>query len=148
MAGSNSQYSILVDVQLQEESIKKQLKQIQNSKDTEIKFKVGADGLDKVAKHANEAADATKRLNDSGEDLELTFNVANEVFNKFSDVIRSMVGQVYELDDALTEFKKVSDLSGKALDAYQDKLSKAGKTVGRTGKPNRSEPVCCDGKAA
>ena len=34
MAGSNSNYSILVDVQLQEESIKKQLKQIQNSKDT------------------------------------------------------------------------------------------------------------------
>ena len=103
MAGSNSNYSIVVGVQLQEESIKKQLKQIQNSKDTEIKFKVGTDGLDKVAKHANEAADATKRLNDSGEDLELTFNVANEVFNKFSDVIRSMVGQVYELDDALTE---------------------------------------------
>lgn len=103
MAGSNSQYSIILDAILNEESIKKQLKQIQNSKDTEIKFKVGADGLDKVAKHANEAADATKRLNDSGEDLELTFNVANEVFNKFSDAIRSMVGQVYELDDALTE---------------------------------------------
>ena len=148
MAGSNSQYSIILDAILNEESIKKQLKQIQNSKDTEIKFKVGADGLDKVAKHANEAADATKRLNDSGEDLELTFNVANEVFSKFSDVIRSMVGQVYELDDALTEFKKVSDLAGSELDSYVDKLSKIGQTVGRTGKPNRSEPVCCDGKAA
>ena len=140
MAGSNSNYSIILDAILNEESIKKQLKQIQNSKDTEIKFKVGADGLDKVAKHANEAADATKRLNDSGEDLELTFNVANEVFSKFSDVIRSMVGQVYELDDALTEFKKVSDLAGSELDSYVDKLSKIGQTVGRTGKPNRSEP--------
>ena len=141
MAGSNSNYSIILDAILNEESIKKQLKQIQNSKDTEIKFKVGADGLDKVAKNANEAADATKRLNDSGEDLELTFNVANEVFNKFSNVIRSMVSQVYELDDALTEFKKVSDLNGQALDEYADKLSKIGQTVGRTGKPNRSEPV-------
>ena len=140
MAGSNSQYSIILDAILNEESIKKQLKQIQNSKDTEIKFKVGADGLDKVAKNANEAANATKRLNDSGEDLELTFNVANEVFNKFSDVIRSMVGQVYELDDALTEFKKVSSLAGSELDSYVDKLSKIGQTVGRTGKPNRSEP--------
>ena len=140
MAGSNSNYSIILDAILNEESIKKQLKQIQNSKDTEIKFKVGADGLDKVAKHANEAADATKRLNDSGEDLELTFNVANEVFSKFSDVIRSMVGQVYELDDALTEFKKVSSLAGSELDSYVDKLSKIGQTVGRTGKPNRSEP--------
>ena len=148
MAGSNSNYSIILDAILNEESIKKQLKQIQNSKDTEIKFKVGADGLDKVAKNANEAADATKRLNDSGEDLELTFNVANEVFSKFSDVIRSMVGQVYELDDALTEFKKVSSLAGSELDSYVDKLSKIGQTVGRTGKPNRSERVCCDGKAA
>ena len=148
MAGSNSNYSIILDAILNEESIKKQLKQIQNSKDTEIKFKVGADGLDKVAKHANEAADATKRLNDSGEDLELTFNVANEVFNKFSDVIRSMVSQVYELDDALTEFRKVSDLAGSELDSYVDKLSKIGQTVGRTGTPRRSEPVCCDGKAA
>lgn len=148
MAGSNSNYSILVDVQLQEESIKKQLKQIQNSKDTEIKFKVGADGLDKVAKNANEAADATKKLNDSGKDLELTFNVANEVFSKFTSIIKDMAGQVYELDSALTEFKKVSDLNGQALDEYADKLSKIGQTVGRTGKPNRSEPVCCDGKAA
>lgn len=148
MAGSNSNYSIILDAILNEESIKKQLKQIQNSKDTEIKFKVGAEGLDKVAKHANEAADATKKLNDSGEDLELTFNVANEVFSKFSDVIRSMVGQVYELDDALTEFRKVSDLAGSELDSYVDKLSKIGQTVGRTGKPSRSEPVCCDSKAA
>ena len=148
MAGSNSNYSILVDVQLQEESIKKQLKQIQNSKDMQINFKVGADGLDKVANNANEATDATKRLNDSGEDLQMTFNVANEVFSKFSDVIRSMVGQVYELDDALTEFRKVSELSGSELDNYVDKLTKIGQTVGRTGKPNRSEPVCRDGKAA
>ena len=141
MAGSNSNYSIILDAILNEESIKKQLKQIQNSKDTEIKFKVGADGLDKVAKQADEAADATKRLNDSGEDLELTFNVANEVFNKFSNVIRSMVSQVYELDDALTEFRKVSDLAGSELDNYVNKLSEIGQTVGRTGKPNRSEPV-------
>lgn len=148
MAGSNSNYSIILDAVLQEESIKKQLKEIANSKDTEIKFKVGADGLDKVAKNANKATSATKRLNDSGEDLELTFNVANEVFSKFSDVIRNMVGQVYELDSALTEFRKVSELSGTELDNYVDKLSKIGQTVGRTGKPNRSEPVCCDGKAA
>ena len=44
-----------------------------------------------------------------------------------------MVRNVYELDGALTEFKKVSDLSGKGLEKYTDQASKVGKTVGRTG---------------
>ena len=47
MAGSNSNYSVLVDVQLQEESIKKQLKDIQNSKDTKLKIGVTADGAER-----------------------------------------------------------------------------------------------------
>ena len=44
MAGSNSNYSILVDVQLQEKRIKKQLKEIQNKKDTKLKISVTVDG--------------------------------------------------------------------------------------------------------
>ena len=44
------------------------------------------------------------------------------------------------MDESLTEFKKVSTLSGNELDRYVDKLSEAGKQVARTGKPNRSEP--------
>ena len=45
-----------------------------------------------------------------------------------------------ELDTSITEFRKVSDLSGSALDDYVSTLSKMGLAVGRTGKPNRSEP--------
>ena len=48
MAGSNSNYSILVDVQLQEESIKKQLREIQNNKDTKLKIGVTADGAERT----------------------------------------------------------------------------------------------------
>lgn len=44
-----------------------------------------------------------------------------------------MVRNVYELDGALTEFKKVSDLSGKGLENYTDQAYKVGKTVARTG---------------
>ena len=51
-------------------------------------------------------------------------------------------------DDSLTEFKKVSDLSGQALDDYTSKLSDMSAEVARTGKPNRSEPACIDGKCA
>lgn len=50
MAGSNSNYSILVDVQLQEESIKKQLREIQNNKDTKLKIGVTADGAERTKK--------------------------------------------------------------------------------------------------
>nr|DAM83517.1 MAG TPA: hypothetical protein [Caudoviricetes sp.] len=39
-------------------------------------------------------------------------------------------------------------MSGASLDSYVDKLTKAGQSVARTGKPNRSEPVCTDGKCA
>lgn len=138
----SSNYSILVDAQLNLDDIEKKLK----SKKYEIPLDTSS--IKSGKKDIDDAVQSTKNLNDAGQDLELTFNVANEVFNKFTSVIKDMVGQVYELDSALTEFKKVSDLNGQALDEYTNKLSKIGQTVGRTGKPNRSEPVCCDGKAA
>lgn len=138
----SSNYSILVDAQLNLDDIEKKLK----SKKYEIPLDTSS--IKSGKKDIDDAVQSTKNLNDAGQDLELTFNVANEVFNKFTSVIKDMASQVYELDDALTEFKKVSDLNGQALDEYADKLSKIGQTVGRTGKPNRSEPVCCDGKAA
>ena len=138
----NSNYSILIDTQLNLDDIEKKLKS------RKYELPLDTSGIKSGKKDIDNAVQSTKDLNDAGKDLELTFNVANEVFNKFSDVVRSMVGQVYELDSALTEFKKVSDLNGQALDEYTNKLSKIGQTVGRTGKPNRSEPVCCDGKAA
>ena len=138
----SSNYSILIDAQLNLDDIEKKLK----SKKYEIPLDTSS--IKSGKKDIDDAVQSTKNLNDAGQDLELTFNVANEVFNKFTSVIKDMAGQVYEMDDELTQFKKVSDLNGQALDEYADKLSKIGQTVGRTGKPNRSEPVCCDGKAA
>ena len=138
----SSNYSILIDAQLNLDDIEKKLK----SKKYEIPLDTSS--IKSGKKDIDNAVQSTENLNDAGKDLELTFNVANEVFNKFTSVIKDMASQVYELDDALTQFKKVSDLNGQALDEYADKLSKIGQTVGRTGKPNRSEPVCCDGKAA
>ena len=70
----------------------------------------------------------------------LTFQAANEIFSTATDIISSMVEQIFELDAALTEFKKVSDLSGSALDNYVAKLSEMGTVVARTGKPKRQAP--------
>lgn len=136
-------YSIIVGAELDLKKIKEQLKEV-SSNGVDLKVHGAAQGK----KEIDDVTKSTRQLNETGQDLELTFNVAHEVFSKFLSVIKDMAGQVYELDAALTEFKKVSDLSGSALDDYVDKLSQLGQEVGRTGKPNRSEPVCCDGKAA
>ena len=79
--------------------------------------------------------DYNKKIKLDISDLEqsnLTFNVANQLFRDSIELIGSLTNEVYELDSALTEFKKVSDLSGAALDDYVDKLSTLGSEVART----------------
>ena len=49
------------------------------------------------------------------------------------DTIKSFAEQTFEMDSALTDFKKVSDLSGDSLDQYVNKLQDLGSTVARTG---------------
>ena len=65
--------------------------------------------------------------------LGLTFQEANLILSKSTDVISTMVERVFALDDALTEFQKISDLSGASLDKYVTKLEQMGSTVARTG---------------
>lgn len=91
--------------------------------------------LDQVHGHID-LGNSTGSVNDltaAGERMNLTYQAAYSIFSKSAEAISSMVGQVKELDSAVTEFKKVSDLSGKALDDYVSKLADAGSTVARTG---------------
>lgn len=142
MAKTNTNYSIIADVELELKNAQKQLNEF--SKDNKLNLDLNVKG----SKSLSDADGKVKKLDDSTKDLVFTYQQFRQVLDSVVDVAGKMVEQVKTLDAAQTEFRKVSELSGKALDAYQDKLSKAGKTVGRTGKPNRSEPVCCDGKAA
>ena len=153
MASNNRNYSILVGIKLDTGDVQKQLDEIKGS---EIKFKVTVDGkkeLDETVKAqreaekaAKEAAKAEKKalkerekaqkdLQNQIESLGLTYQQANAIMQASIEVIGRMIDSVFELDDALTEFKKVSDLSGASLDAYVDKLAQMGLEVGRTGKP-------------
>lgn len=109
---SNANYSILVDVELQTESIKKQLNE----------------SVGKLKNETSKAAKATKELT-------LEWQQAQYIMNKSLDIIRSMVDEVYALDASVTEFSKVSELQGAALEKYVDDLAVLGKTVARTGKP-------------
>lgn len=65
------------------------------------------------------------------------FGVATAAIGAFTGAVNDAISQVFELDSAITEFRKVSDLSGEALDDYTDKLADLGAEVART----RSEMV-------
>ena len=123
---ANSAWSILVGVELETTKIKSQLQE-------------ATKGL-KVSVDAKEAVEGIDNLDGSIKNASLSFQAANEVFSTTIDIISAMTEQVFELDTALTEFKKVSDLSGTALDNYVDKLSTMGSTVARTGKPKCLTP--------
>ena len=106
---ANSAWNVLVGVDFDTTNIKTKLKN--QLKDYNQKIKLDVSDLD---------------------DVNLTFNVANQLFRDSIELISSLTNEVYELDGALTEFKKVSDLSGTALDDYVDKLSTMGSKVART----------------
>ena len=142
MAGTNSNYSIILDAVLDLEKIQSQL----NSKKYNIEVEANMTG--DAANRLRDTNSATRSLEASTGDLTLTYQQFRQVLDSVIDVAGKMYEQVKTLDTAQTEFKKVSDLSGQALDDYTAKLAKMGQSVGRTGKPNRSEPVCCDGQAA
>ncbi len=129
-------YSVIVGAELDLKKIKEQLKEVSSQGVT-----LTVDGAAQGAKDVNNLRDSTKNLN-------LTYQQFRETLNSVVTVMSSMYEQVRTLNSATTEYGKVTELSGKELDDYVDKLSQLGQEVGRTGKPNRSEPVCCDGKAA
>ena len=133
-------WKINVGVKLDTSKIQSDLNKALQSKSTTVKVKT--DGS--MSKLAGE----TNRLNQSTQDVINTYQVFSQILNKSVEAIKSMASATIELDSAMTQFKKVSDLSGQSLDSYVNNLTKVGQSVARTGKPNRSEPVCCDGKAA
>ena len=133
-------WKINVGVKLDTSKIQSDLNKALQSKSTTVKVKT--DGS--MSKLAGE----TDKLNQSTQDVINTYQVFSQILNKSVEAIKSMASATIELDSAITNFKKVSDLSGQSLDSYVNNLTKVGQSVARTGKPNRSEPVCCDGKAA
>ena len=133
---SNNDYSILAKVVLDLNNIQSQL----NNAAKKVTFKVDGKGIRSVTADLDTMSTATQQASKHAEDLGLTYQQARLIMDKCVDTISSMVEQVYTLNSAMTEFKKVSDLRGSGLEDYVQSLSEMGKTVARTGKPNRSEP--------
>ena len=133
---SNNDYSILAKVVLDLNNIQSQL----NNAAKKVTFKVDGKGIRSVTAELDTMSTATQQASKHAENLGLTYQQARLIMDKCVDTISSMVEQVYTLNSAMTEFKKVSDLRGSGLEDYVQSLSEMGKTVARTGKPNRSEP--------
>lgn len=82
------------------------------------------------------AQDASERIRETAtavEESTLSYQEWNVVLNTCVDTIKAFAEQTFEMDSALTDFKKVSDLTGDSLDQYVDKLQDLGSTVVRTG---------------
>ena len=110
---ANSAWSIRVGVDLDTSTIQSQLKE-QNPK---IKLDTGGaegdlDGLNKK--------------------FDITYQMANKIYQMSKEAIGAMVEEVYTVDKSLTEFKKVSDLRGSGLDEYVKSLGESGQLVART----------------
>lgn len=112
-------FTILVDAEIQ--NINQLNNQLKNLKIDPLSLNVDSRSLKKASQNV--------------ENLGLNFNQANEIFRTSIDLIGSIVDQVFEMNDALTEFQKVSDYTGESLDNYVEKLTQMGDEVARTGKP-------------
>lgn len=103
MAGSNSNYSIILDAVLNEESIKKQLREIQSNKETQLKIKVGAEGGAKTKQELDSVSDSTQKVNKDIKDLMFTYQQFRQVLDSVVDIAGEMANQVKALDAAQTE---------------------------------------------
>ena len=133
---TTTDFKILAKVVLDVDDIRKQLEKV--SKGLEIKL--DHKQVDDTAKSMSNLGDKVKDTDDAVADAALTWQQYREMLDTAVDVMKDFAAQTYEVDSAITELKKVTDLQGNSLDSYVGKLTQAGKQVARTGKPNRSEP--------
>lgn len=83
----------------------------------------------------NKADKATQSVGQRFADTTLKvakFAASTALIGAFTAAISGAFQAVKEFDDALTEYKKVSDLSGDSLDNYTKKLGEMGAEVGRS----------------
>lgn len=116
---ASSAWKIRVGVELDTNDLQSQLDK------ASPKLKIDGDSAGAVS-----AADKAKQ---SVKDVGLEYQQYKIILDKCIDTIKNMAEQTMKMDAAQTEFKKVSDLSGKSLDDYTKKLSKMGQQVGRSG---------------
>lgn len=112
---ANSAWSIRVGVELDTRDIQTQL----NTAARGARLNLGTDGAEEDLDQVNQR-------------LDITYQMANKIYQMSKQAIGAMVEEVYTVDKALTEFKKVSDLRETGLDEYVKSLGESGQLVART----------------
>lgn len=98
---------------------------LNNTSTTAKKVSSDLKGTSRSAEHLGQSfADIVKKVG--------TFYLASVPIQMMQDAVLGAIDTIKEFDDALTEFKKVSDLSGESLDNYTKKLGELGAELGRT----------------
>lgn len=111
-----SRYQILVDAKLNTEDIEKQLRNVRPTLEVDT----------------GNAREDMQEVAESAAEMVLSYQAANQVLRITVDLISDMAEQVYAMDAALVEFRKVSDLSGSSLNDYVAQLSSMREGVART----------------
>lgn len=117
--GGKGSGTVVGDIDKQNKKLKENTRQTRRNEQATI----GATKAKK--KFGSTTLDITKKV--------AQFGAVTAVIRGVTDGIGDMVQNVYELDKALTEFKKVSDLSGKGLEEYTSQAYETGRTVAKTG---------------
>ena len=133
-----AQYYISAQVKVDTSTIQTQLNAI---KDQTLNVKVNTTGVAEATKGVGGIGDATKTAAKSvkslGSDFVSTlgkvtkFAAVTSIIGAFTTSVTEAVKAVKDLDDAMIDYEKVSDLSGDAMSAYVDKLSDLGDAVYR-----------------
>ena len=120
-------YYISAQVKVDTSSVQTQLNAI---KDKTINVKVNSTGTTEAVKSVNEIDTSVKKTSKGiltlGGDLTQTFlkvlkfGAITSVISTFTAGIYEAVSAVKDLDDAMVDYQKVSDLSGDALSDYVD----------------------------
>lgn len=111
------------------QNVNNQLNNLQrNSNSVSNATKNVSSGLNNVAKSANHAGQSMSSIVSKV----AKFYLATVPVQAFQKAINQAITTIVEFDSAITEFQKVSTLSGKALDNYTQKLQDLGSTVART----------------
>ena len=91
--------------------------------------------VSKATKEISKASDTVETLGNKFDSMGKKIQSINGIFQAVKNVVVNF-GQamqpLLEFEDSLTEFKKVSDLSGEALDEYTKKLGQMGQEVGKS----------------
>lgn len=110
--------------------------EIVTTQKTMSKAPKGANIYSNIGKSAKQATKQTghfgKTMLDVGKKVTM-FGAVTDVIRGVGTGIGAVVQNVFDLDSAMTEFKKVSDLSGKGLENYANQAYEAGRETAKTG---------------